>query len=246
MSISTTALLIRESRVELLKALRTPEYALPTLLLPVLFFGLFGFALSRDGSAAPSMTATYGIFAALGPALFGLGAGLATEREQGLLALKRISPLPTVIYPLAKLISTGAMVLLSLGAIYLMAAMGGVRFGADRWVLMAGVHLLAVLPFALMGVILGAALSSQGAIALANILFFPLCILGGLWFPVHVFPAWLAGISPFLPSYHLAELALIAAGQPRPQAALVHGGLLLVMTAVLAGLAGLAVRRSRM
>src|SRR5262245_13343059 len=83
-------LCIREIRSELTRALRMPEYAVPTIVVPLMFYVLFALVLAPPGSdRAHYMIATYGVFAALGPSLFGLGAGLGYEREQGLLTLKQ-------------------------------------------------------------------------------------------------------------------------------------------------------------
>ncbi|MCA1779473.1 MAG: hypothetical protein LC637_08850 [Xanthomonadaceae bacterium] len=48
-----------------------------------------------------------------------------------------------------------------------------------------------------------------------NIVFLPMVFLSGLWEPVTQFPAWLQAFAPWLPPYHLAELALhVAAVKP--------------------------------
>jgi ABC-2 type transport system permease protein len=49
--------------------------------------------------------------------------------------------------------------------------------------------------------------------ALTNILFVTLAVLGGLWMPLSIFPGWLQHISIALPTYHLGALALQAAGE---------------------------------
>ncbi len=46
--------------------------------------------------------ATYGVFGAMGPGLFGFGVSLAIEREQGLLTLKQALPQPPGAYLLAR------------------------------------------------------------------------------------------------------------------------------------------------
>jgi DNA-binding CsgD family transcriptional regulator len=75
-----------EARAELVRSFRMPESALPTLLLALAFYGLFGVALARPGSGtAAYLLATYGVFAAMGPALFGFGAGVGYERERAVL-----------------------------------------------------------------------------------------------------------------------------------------------------------------
>ena len=89
----------RESRAELRKNLRLPQFVLPTVITPAVFYGLFAVALNKSGAAAATYSlATFGVFAATGPALFGFGAGVAVERDSGLIELKRVSPLPAGAY----------------------------------------------------------------------------------------------------------------------------------------------------
>lgn len=80
------------------------------MLTPAAFYALFTLAIAenRSPAAAVATLAGYGVFAAIGPALFGFGAGVAMEREQGLIELKRVSPLPTGAYVAAKLTAAAA------------------------------------------------------------------------------------------------------------------------------------------
>lgn len=241
---SDTAILGREFRAEILKASRMPEFAIPTIVLPVAFFALFGLALAKGSSVAPYLLATYGIFAAIGPSVFGFGIGVATEREEGTLALKAVSPMPAFVYPLAKLMMTVVFVALVDLAIYGLGTFGGgASFSPARWAGIVGVHLAAIVPFSLIGLFLGYTLKSQAAIAVGNIIFFSLCILGGLWIPLPNFPAFMQTLAWALPSFHLAQLALIEAGMQTAEHFWLHIAATLAWTAVLAGLVAWAVRR---
>lgn len=247
MTAATLALAGRESRAELLKALRTPEYVIPTLVFPPAFYALFGLALARDATTTTYLMATYGVFAALGPALFGFATSVAYEREQGLLALKRVFPMPAWAYPVAKLATALTMTLILLIVLYALAVFaGGVRLTAGAWGLMLGVHLASVFPFALMGMALGYSLKGQGAMAISNVLFFLLCIVGGLWIPLHVLPGWMGQVALLLPSYHLAELALTVIGYERGPSTLTHLGVIALWCALMAGAFALAQRRAAM
>ncbi len=247
MTAATLAIAARESRAELLKALRTPEYVVPTLVFPPAFYALFGLALARDASASLYLMATYGVFAALGPALFGFATGVAFEREQGLLALKRVFPMPAWAYPAAKLATALSMTFVLLLVLYALAVFaGGVRLAPGAWALMLAVHLGSVFPFALMGIVLGYSLKGQGAVAIANVLFFLLSIVGGLWIPLHVMPAWMGQAAVLLPSYHLAELALTVAGYERGPATPTHLGVVALWCVLMAGVFAIVQRRAAM
>ena len=81
-----------EAKYEFLRVLRTPAFAVPTLLFPPMFYLLFGLVLNHgSGNAAHYLFATYSVFGVMAPGLFGFGIGVAIERERGWLALKRVA-----------------------------------------------------------------------------------------------------------------------------------------------------------
>ena len=242
---STSHPLVIEAGAEVLKALRAPEYIIPTLILPVAFYSLFGIIIGmRGGNNAAYLLATYGVFAVMGPAVFGFGIAVATERERGWLELKRAAPIAASTYLLAKIFATLVFASLALSLLYIAAGFfGGVSLPRGTWAQLLAVHVLATLPFILIGLTIGLVMKSNGAVAVANLLFLGLAILGGLWIPIMVFPSGMQAIATFLPSYHLAEIALEVTGAPGERDVLTHAGAVVVMTAVLAGITLLAWRR---
>lgn len=239
--------LIVESGAEVLKALRAPEYLIPTLVMPVAFYSLFGIVLSMGGANNASyLLATYGVFAVMGPAVFGFGIAVATERERGWLELKRATPIAGSTYLLAKIFATLVFASLALALLYSAAGfLGGVQLPRSTWAQLLLVHLLATLPFILIGLTIGLLMKSNGAVAVANLLFLGLAVLGGLWIPIMVFPPMLQAIAAFLPSYQLAEIALAVAGAPGDRDLTRHGLALTIMILALAGITLLAWRRQR-
>lgn len=243
---STLALLCAETGAEWRKAWREPAFAISTLVLPLAFYALFGIVLARPGSgSAAYLMATYGVFASLGPALFAFGAGIASERETGQLALKQVSPLPVPLHLGAKLLTclgfTGLVVL----ALYALAAWGGgVVLPRGAWAGLALVHLLAAVPMGLLGLVVGLSFRGSAAMGVTNLLFLALAVLGGLWIPVFLFPGWMQGLSQLMPSYHLAELALATSGYAITGNAFGHGAAVLGYTLAFAAAVALAWRRA--
>ena len=206
---------LAEISAEILKCSRMPEFMIPTLILPVMFYTMFAVLIPGSKQQAPYLLATFGVFAVMGPALFGFGVGVAQEREQGRLTLRRAVPAPAASLIVAKTVATLLMTSIALAAMYAVAGFaGGVRFEYGVWVTLLLVHILSALPFVLLGLILGFIFGANAAVAVANIFFLGLAMLGGLWIPVAVFPAILSKIAQFLPSYHLAEIALAVSGAP--------------------------------
>jgi len=206
----------REAQAEVLKLWRQPAFLYPTLAFPALFYLLFGVVMARGpntGDVARYMLATYAVFGAMGPALFGFGVGLAEERGNGLLDLKRVLPLPPMAYLVAKTLMAMAFALF-IGALLLLLAMavGGVRLPLASIICYFAVLTFGALPFAALGLLIGCLMRAQAATAIVQMIYLPLGFLGGLWFPIFMLPNVLQTIAVFLPSYHFGQLNLWAVG----------------------------------
>lgn len=237
---------LAEIKAEVLKLARMPEFAIPTLILPVMFFTLFGVIIPGSRDNAAYLLSTFGVFAVMGPALFGFGAGVAQERERGWLTLKRAVPAPAAALLVAKTTATVLIASISLAAIYAVAAFAAnVELPAQIWLGLLLVHVLSAIPFVLLGLALGFVFGSNAAVAVANIAYLGMAVLGGLWMPISVFPDIMGQVARFLPSYHLAEIALGISGAGGETAFTVHILATLIITAVAAGLALLAWARQR-
>lgn len=228
-----------EARHEFLRLLRTPSFAIPSLLFPALFYLLFGVLLNKsNGDAARYLLATYGVFGVMGAGLFAFGVTVALERDQGFLIYKRALPMPPGAYLLAKM----AMALLfsAMIAILLMslaASVGGVSLRPSQWALLFVVNLAGVLPFAALGLYIGTLVGGQGAPAVVNMLYLPMAFLSGLWLPLKMLPSWIGAMAPVWPSYHHSQIALKVIGMDAGGNLFVHLGVLLGITALFFALA---------
>ena len=108
--------------------------------------------------------ATYGVFGAMGPGLFGFGVSLAIEREQGLLTLKQALPQP----PGAYLLARAVMAMLFVAIISMLLTLMAVLFGDVPLTFSQGaaacssIDVLGALPFCAIGMCLGAMVSGAG------------------------------------------------------------------------------------
>lgn len=206
---TTANSILVETGAEILKALRAPEFIVPTLIFPVAFYSLFGIVLSQGAGSASYLLATYGTFAVMGPSIFGFGVAVANERERGWLDLKRAAPAPAISYITAKVITTLIFASIAVALVHAVAGFaGGVALPRTVWATLLGVHIVSTLPFILIGLTVGFMFRTNGAVALANLLFMMMAVLGGLWIPITVFPPIMQEIANYLPSFHLAEIAL--------------------------------------
>ncbi|MBB1087121.1 ABC transporter permease [Lysobacter sp. SG-8] len=231
-----------EARCEVLRVWRTPSFALPTLLFPPLFYLLFGVVLaSRDGAradVAAYLLATYGVFGVMGVGLFGFGVNVAIDRQRGLLTLKRALPMPPGAYLGAKMAS--AMLFAAICSVTLAvlgATVGGVDLSAGQWLALFVIDVLGVLPFCAIGLWIGSRVGGDGAPAVVNLVYLPMAFLSGLWMPLSILPDAVARLAPAWPSYHLAQVALGVVGRDAGGPAWPHVAVLVVFTAVFAGLA---------
>ena len=241
-------LVATETRFEFLKLLRLPVYSVATLAFPLMFFLLFsaffGDAEAQGLRAARYMHATYAAAGVVSAALFSFGVGVASERGQGWMRLKRVSPMPPAAYFLAKIgmaLLFGAMVVVTLT----LAAMviQGVRVAFLDWLYMLGVLLLGVFPFASLGLAIGYLFGPNSAPVVINLLYMPLAFASGLWMPITILPPVIQDIARFLPTYHYAQLAVGTVGATPLGDSAVHALVLAGFTALFLALAVFAYKR---
>ena len=209
---------VLETRAEFLKLLRLPAFVAPTLVMPVMFYVLFGLAFGGGRSVQSAhvttyMIATYGVFGVVGAALGGLGIGIAMERGQGWLLVKRASPMPPSAYFAAKVVMSmlfaACVALLMFSTAFLV---GHVRLPLGTWLALGGVLVLGATPFCAMGCAIGAVAGPNSAAAVMNLLYLPMSFASGLWIPYEMLPHAVQSVSPALPPYHLVRLALWVIG----------------------------------
>jgi ABC-2 type transport system permease protein len=234
----------REAIAQILSTWRMPQFLIPSVALPVTFYAIFGVAFGKGSLAATQwLLATYAIFAAIGPSMFGFGSGVATEREAGLIELKRASPMPSGAYFAGKLAAACATAFLALMGIVTVAMIAGVTMPGWRWAAVLALGVASAVPFALIGLNIGLRFGAQAANAIANFLFLGFSIFGGLWFPLSQMPAWVGRAAWALPSYHLAQLSLGVAGAAPAHDTVAHVSILLVISLIAALGAWVAWRR---
>ncbi len=236
-----------EARMETLGALRTAGFALPFIVAPLAIYLMFGVLI--NGNAGEHSEFGPGIadylftgFAAMAVIMPGLFSGviLAQEREGRLLQLKRALPQPPGASILAKLLMAIGIAALALTLVVVAAlAAGDLTISFGQVAIIWAVLLVGTIPFAAMGLLIGALASASAAPAWGNLVFLPMMWLSGLFIPL---PAFLKSWVVIWPAFHLCQLALGLAGvdQFRFIPPTLAAGALIGVT-VLCG--GLAIRR---
>jgi ABC-2 type transport system permease protein len=247
--LKTVEIYWKESKYEFLKRWRMPVYSLSVVLFPAMFYTLFGLVLNRDASgghkeAATYLLATMGCYGIMGVALFAFGVGVAMERGQGWLEVKRASPMPTAAYftgRVATCLLFSLIVFLTLFA--LGTAFGQVRLLPSQALGLMATLVLGSIPFCAFGLVIGYFAKPNSAPAVVNVLYLPLSFLSGLWMPISIFPPFLQKLAVALPPYHLGQLALHVVGFPSRGEVDTHLNVLIGFTLICLGVAMLALRR---
>ncbi|MGQ3054422.1 MAG: ABC transporter permease [Roseateles sp.] len=214
-SYSTVRVYLLEMRLELLRLLRTPAFALPMFLLPVGTYLLFAFAVAgeqvvKDPDTGRFMFAGFSVMAVTMAALFATCPNLAMEREQGLLTLKRAQPAPPGAWLTAKIFAGVVCgVIAYLPILVLAAVTGQAQLDAGQLAAMSAVLIVGTLPFCALGVMVGSLTSGSAAPAYANLVYLPGIYLSGLFFPL---PKSMHFQTVFWPQFHLDQLVFAAGG----------------------------------
>jgi ABC-2 type transport system permease protein len=150
-----------------------------------------------------------GMMAALSQAF-----NIVTERSIGWNRQLRITPLTGTGYLLSKVITA---MLMALGSIVVIFSVSGILYHSDlplmNW-LTAGLGLwCGVIPFALLGILIGQFAKPEFAQPLFMAVFMGMAVLGGLWVPLQIFPAWVANVAQIVPSYWLNRIGQMGAHQ---------------------------------
>lgn len=229
-------------RLEVRRALRDTGFVFFGIGMPVVMYLLF----TNLGTNAPewktaSMVAM-AAYGALGSAL-STGTGIAADKGDGWLRQLRVIPM-TPRQAVAGRALTGSVVVLPAIAAVLAAGalVNGVRLGAWQWAAVALALWLGALPFTLLGMGNGYLLSAQTT-GLANMACnLVLSIVGGLWFPVELFPHWLRFVSGLTPTHRFAETGQALAAGTAP--GLAAGGVIVAWALLFGSYAAFSYRRS--
>ncbi|MCW5715964.1 MAG: ABC transporter permease [Bauldia sp.] len=199
-----------EVRDELLAMRREPATLFFSVLMPVLFFAMFIGLFGPEGATDASIIAPYGTFAVLAVVMLSPGIGLADARDRGWLRVKRVSGIPLSMTLLAKVIAAVPYAVAVLLAITVVAVfVGGMTVDVGTLLRVFVVLVLGAMPFALFSLAVGALAGTTASAAILNAILMPMVILSGLWFPHEIMPEWVVSIGEFMPTYHLAQLAMV-------------------------------------
>ncbi len=203
------------TRFEVVRILRNKRYIIFTIGLPLAFYFIYSGIYSKSSFQGTSFAAYYMVsmaaFAGFGAALGAGGTRLAMERKNGWIHQLRITPLSATAWLGTKL-TTALLVAVPCIGVVLIAGVAahGVSLPATRWAQLVVSMVLATIPFGIMGMVVGYLFDEESAQAGQTIILLGLSILGGLWFPLSIFPAALRDVAKVFPSYGLGAVGRAA------------------------------------
>jgi ABC-2 type transport system permease protein len=213
-----SSMLLAQTRSELRMRWRTPAFSVTNLALPIVFFIFFGLPVAHlpraDGvSAGAYLLASFGAYAVGNVMVYGFGIGVANERGMKIDRLMRASPLPPLVFMLAKVLTALVFALLALLLLIgFGVVVGGIHQPPAVWATVIVRLLAGSLPFIALGFSIGYVSGPNGAPAVANLIYLPLSFASGLFVPLGQLPGFVQALAPYLPSYHYAQLAWSALG----------------------------------
>jgi ABC-2 type transport system permease protein len=240
------------TRFEVLRAFRNTRFFIFSLGFPVVMYFLLAAPNKDDHHFGSSGSVHTNLFApqyymigllAFGTMVAALAGGgrISQERSVGWNRQLRLTPLTSVAYFRAKLITSYLLVLCGIALLYISGTLLGVRLAATTWLAMTGLVLIALIPFVALGIAIGHLLTPDsvgpalgGGVGL-------LAFLGGTWFPI-IGSGLFVRLCQLLPSYWLVQAGSIGNGAHNPWGA--KGWLVIAAWSVLCtGFATWAYRR---
>jgi ABC-2 type transport system permease protein len=201
-------------RFEITRSLRNVRFIVFITGFPVLLYLIYAkqHGTSQGLSVAALLMVSMAVWSGMGSAMSATGPQLAKERESGWMRQLRVSPISAPRWFGAKLIQgllliiPGFILLLTLGFGY-----GHVHLAAARVGVLAAVLVLGVIPFCVLGLVIGLLFDGQTAQVAQMLTMLVLAFLGGIFIAWNNLPHAMQLIGKALPSYHLAQLGWNAA-----------------------------------
>jgi ABC-2 type transport system permease protein len=214
------------TRFELVRTVRNRQSFIFTVAFPiVMYFLLAGPNKNNHNFGGDAKTHT-GLFAPqyymVGLLSFGAmvavlsgGARIAAERTIGWNRQLRLTPLSALAYLRTKILTSYVMALATVVLLYAAGIVMGVRLPFVNWLEMTGLIIVALIPFAALGIGMGHLLNDDaagGAIGGGVGLF---AFLGGTWFPI-TGNGLFVDFCQALPSYWLVQAGHVGLGAGNP------------------------------
>lgn len=199
-------------RLEVRRMIRNKRAVIFTLVMPSVFFLLFGTdATYRDEAAGAGNVTAYvmvsmAVYGAMIATTSG-GAMVATERAQGWTRQLRLTPLNPVAYVAIKVIVAMTMGAVAIVTVFVVGSLVGAELPLGRLVLCGLLGWVCTLVFAAFGLFMGYLLPSENVMQVLGPALALLSFAGGLFVPLDSMSDVFSTIATFTPAYGVGVLA---------------------------------------
>ncbi|MFC7263221.1 ABC transporter permease [Streptomyces lutosisoli] len=204
-------------RLEVRRTLRDTGFVIGGIAMPVMMYLLFtNLGGGDDGDWKTASMVGMAAYGAVGSAL-NTGGGVSEDKGIGWLRQLRVTPMAPREVVLGRALTGSVTVLPAIVAV--LAAGGlvnGVRLDVWQWAAIAVLLWLGSLPFTLLGLGNGYRLTAQTTGVANMVCNLGLSVVGGLWFPLALFPGWLRSLSAYTPTNRFAQLGVSVADGHAP------------------------------
>ncbi|WP_399935773.1 ABC transporter permease [Streptomyces kanamyceticus] len=196
--------------LEIKRAFKDWRFILFTIGMPIVIYlsTARGHASSLGGtSAANYLLVSMAVFSAIGAALNTGGPRIAAEREVGWTRQLRLTSMTSSQYIAVKVLTAAVVSLSATVAIFAFGGLlNGVRMPASHWFGSTLAVWLGSLVFCALSVMLGYMFNTTSITIGLMVVNMGFSMVGGLFWPVELFPSWMRTVAELTPTYHLAEL----------------------------------------
>ncbi|GAA1253801.1 MULTISPECIES: ABC transporter permease [Streptomyces] len=208
-------------RLEVRRTLRDTMFVIFGVGMPVLMYLLFTNLGQNEPEWKTISMVGMAAYGAVGSAL-STGGGVAEDKTIGWLRQLRVTPMTPRQVVAGRALTGSVTVLPSIAAVLVAGGLvNGVRLDVWQWAAVALLLWLGSIPFTLLGLGNGYRLTAQTTGVANMVCNLGLSVLGGLWFPVALFPGWLQSVSSYTPTNRFAQLGTAVADGHAPSAAAV-------------------------
>jgi len=198
--------------LELRRMVRNRRTVVFTLVMPAVFFLLFGTnASSRttrlgDGNVSGYILVSMAVYGAMLATTSG-GAMVSIERAAGWSRQLRLTPLRPAAYIAVKLVLAMIIGAVSVAVAFVVGSLSGARLPAQAWVECGLLAWACALVFAAFGLFMGYLLPSENVMQILGPVLAVLSFAGGLFVPLDQLGHTFATIAKFTPVYGVGEVA---------------------------------------
>jgi ABC-2 type transport system permease protein len=203
------------TKVQFLDLIRWPGYVVPTVVFPAMFYSIFDLPIARmNAKSADLLALAFIAWAVIGVTLYQFGVGIAQERGRPWERYVRTLPASVFVRFGARTATALLFGVITAAIVALVArAFTPIDLTVGQWLRVLVYAIAGGIPFVLIGITIGYWASARASVPTATAANLLLAYAGGLWMPPKYLPAFVASISPYLPTRQFGDLLWSVVGE---------------------------------